>query len=203
MFSPMLIFLALALYGLTHSLLASLRWKNWARRKLGETAYRWYRLLYTLWAVFSFLPVLYLAAVLPDAPLYRLPLPWAWGFVLLQGIGLALGAWSLLATDLWTFLGLPQALFRRDPDEAEILTVRGPYRWMRHPMYTASLLFLWCSPVMTCNALAFDLGATLYFFIGGYFEERKLLAQFGEPYAAYRRRTPMLLPRLLPPVSRS
>ena len=193
--SALLVFGAILLYGLIHSLLASLRWKAWIRRTLGETAYRWYRLLYTLWAVLSFLPVLYLPAALPDALLYRIPFPWAWGFVFVQVVGLALGAWSLLVTDLWTFLGLPQALLGRDPEEAEALTVRGPYRWMRHPMYTASLLFLWFSPLMTRNSLAFVAGATLYFLIGGYFEERKLLAQFGEPYAAYRRRTPMLLPR--------
>ncbi len=192
--APWLVFLAITFYGLTHSLLASLRLKAWVRRSFGETAFRWYRLLYTLWASLTFTPVLYLLWAAPDRVLYRLPAPWAWGFYAMQAVGLAVGGWSLLVTDLWAFLGLTQVLSRGDPEEAEALTVRGPYRWVRHPMYTASLLFLWFSPVMSRNSLAFVAGATLYFILGGYVEERKLLAQFGEAYARYRQRTPMLFP---------
>jgi protein-S-isoprenylcysteine O-methyltransferase Ste14 len=63
-------------------------------------------------------------------------------------------------------------------------------------MYTASLLVLWFTPLMSEGLLAFNLGTTLYFVIGGLFEERKLLRQFGPAYAEYRRRTPMLIPGL-------
>jgi protein-S-isoprenylcysteine O-methyltransferase Ste14 len=47
---------------------------------------------------------------------------------------------------------------------------------------------------MTWNILAFNLGATLYILAGIQFEERKLLKEFGQVYADYRRKTPMLLP---------
>lgn len=49
---------------------------------------------------------------------------------------------------------------------------------------------------MTCNLLALNLGLTAYVLIGAYFEERKLVSEFGEGYAEYRRRTPMLMPGL-------
>jgi protein-S-isoprenylcysteine O-methyltransferase Ste14 len=68
------------------------------------------------------------------------------------------------------------------------------YRLVRHPLYTFSLLVLWLNPVVSQNSLAFYLGATLYIVIGAYFEERKLLREFGEAYADYMRRTPMLIP---------
>jgi protein-S-isoprenylcysteine O-methyltransferase Ste14 len=39
-------------------------------------------------------------------------------------------------------------------------------------------------------------GVTIYIFIGAYFEERKLLREYGEVYAEYKSRTPMLIPWL-------
>ena len=47
---------------------------------------------------------------------------------------------------------------------------------------------------MTWNILAFNLGATLYILVGIQFEERKLLKEFGQAYADYRRGVPMLIP---------
>ena len=73
---------------------------------------------------------------------------------------------------------------------------RGLYRYVRHPLYTLSILFIWLTPVLTWNALALNIGVTLYMVIGSYFEERKLLDAFGEEYAGYRQRTPMLVPGL-------
>jgi methanethiol S-methyltransferase len=45
--------------------------------------------------------------------------------------------------------------------------------------------------------LAFNLGLTAYLFIGAYFEERKLVREFGEAYRGYQQRTPMFFPRLI------
>jgi protein-S-isoprenylcysteine O-methyltransferase Ste14 len=35
---------------------------------------------------------------------------------------------------------------------------------------------------------------SLYFIIGAFLEERKMLAEIGEPYREFRRNTPMLFP---------
>jgi protein-S-isoprenylcysteine O-methyltransferase Ste14 len=61
-------------------------------------------------------------------------------------------------------------------------------------LYTAGLLIIWLIPVMTWNLLALIIGLTAYILIGIYFEERKLLQEFGDDYAEYRRHTPMLIP---------
>ena len=74
--------------------------------------------------------------------------------------------------------------------------VNGLYRFVRHPLYTAGLVIIWLMPVMTCNLLALNIGLTLYVLIGAVYEERKLLKEFGQAYAAYRQRTPMLIPGL-------
>jgi protein-S-isoprenylcysteine O-methyltransferase Ste14 len=60
---------------------------------------------------------------------------------------------------------------------------------------------IWLLPILTWNLLALNLGLTAYVFIGAYFEERKLLLEFGESYAEYRKRTPMLIPGLKLPHS--
>jgi len=49
---------------------------------------------------------------------------------------------------------------------------------------------------MTWNLLALIIGLTTYIIIGAYFEERKLLNEFGDAYAEYRQHTPMLIPGL-------
>lgn len=187
-----IILAAIAVYGVVHSLAASLWAKRLARRALGGLVDRWYRLAFSLFGGLTFLPVLFLMAVLPDQVLYRVPFPWSIGALALQATGLLLYVWIFSVTDLWAFLGFRQISI---PDkQVEFLVKGGPYRYVRHPMYSATLLILWFTPLMTLNWLALSLGTTAYFIIGSYFEERKLLEQFGEPYAEYRQRTPLLLP---------
>lgn len=193
--SPWIILLAVALYGIIHSLLASNRAKSLARRWFGAAGGRGYRLGYNLFAGVSLLPVLALPVLLPDRALYSIPSPWSYIALAIQGLalsGLIIGLWQ---TGLWSFLGLEQV---RQPvgNGNPQLVVSGLYRWVRHPLYTAGLVFLWFSPIMTVNLLALYVGLSLYLVIGAYFEERKLLREFGAAYAEYQRRTPMLIPGL-------
>jgi protein-S-isoprenylcysteine O-methyltransferase Ste14 len=70
----------------------------------------------------------------------------------------------------------------------------GLYRYVRHPLYTFSLLILWLSPAMSLNTFIVYLALTVYILIGIIFEERKLVREFGEEYVGYRSVTPMLIP---------
>ncbi len=193
--SILIILVAVAWYGLVHSLLASLEVKDWANRRFGEYAARGYRVMYNLFAVISLFPVLALVALLPDRTLYRIPLPWALLTVFGQALALGALALGLLQTGAASFLGIEQ-LFRPAPQRGSILVVSGLYRWVRHPLYTAGLAFIWLVPVMTANLLALNIGLTVYILVGAHFEERKLLREYGDAYAEYRRRTPMLVPGL-------
>lgn len=100
---------------------------------------------------------------------------------------------AFLQTDALSFIGLRQ-LFEKEKSGA--LVVHGLYKIVRHPLYTFSLLFIWLSPSVSQNSLTVYIGATLYILIGTYFEERKLLREFGEAYADYKKSTPMLIPGL-------
>jgi methanethiol S-methyltransferase len=80
------------------------------------------------------------------------------------------------------------------PSPNPVLTVKGPYRWVRHPLYLGSLFLIWSSPEMTPDRLLFNGAFTIWIVIGAILEERDLVAQFGAAYVDYQRRVPMLIP---------
>lgn len=76
------------------------------------------------------------------------------------------------------------------------MVTNGVNRWVRHPLYTAGLVFIWLIPIMTSNLLALNLGLTVYLILGAIYEQRKLVREFGEQYIRYQERVPMLIPGL-------
>jgi protein-S-isoprenylcysteine O-methyltransferase Ste14 len=100
---------------------------------------------------------------------------------------------GVFQTDIGSFIGLKQVM--GGTTDTNIVT-GGLYRYVRHPLYTAGLVFIWLTPVMTLNRLVLYLSLTIYILIGVYFEERKLMREFGNDYEDYRLKTPMLNPVL-------
>ncbi len=187
------IVLAVILYGGVHSFLASNKLKNMVSTHFGKEASRYYRLFYNLIALISILPILALTVALPDRVLYILRGPWIYIFLTFQMVailGLAVGLWQ---TDIWHFIGIRQ-LSKTIEENAQPFVEGGLYRWVRHPLYTAGLMFIWFTPRMSVNLLAFNIIITIYIYIGASFEEKKLVQEFGEAYLKYRQRTPMLIP---------
>jgi protein-S-isoprenylcysteine O-methyltransferase Ste14 len=111
--------------------------------------------------------------------------------------------WALLL--LSTFLishfhlfGLSQGLARllgHTPPEPAFVTPYL-YRWLRHPLYAGFILAFWAAPHMTLGHLFFAIGTTGYIFVGIWFEERDLIAYFGDRYRQYRGNVGMLFPKI-------
>jgi len=83
--------------------------------------------------------------------------------------------------------------------EQHALVTEGPYRWVRHPMYSVIFTFLAALCLVSANWL-FLLGSAaaiimLYRRIDQ--EEEMMIGQFGDEYRSYRARTGRLLPRLV------
>jgi len=191
--APWIIIIVVLLYGVVHSLLATLKVKDMVRRYIGISADRTYRLFYNLIALLTFLPVLVLQVILPDERLYSIPFPWVLLTTVIQVLAIITLFLGLLQTGLWSFLGIKQLFLLSQEPQTE-LVVHGLYRRVRHPLYTAGLLFIWFSPVMTHNTLAITIGLSIYLIFGALVEERKLIREYGAKYLQYQEHTPMLVP---------
>jgi len=185
--------ITIALWGIVHSVLASMGFKNFLRGALRHGFMKFYRLLYNLFAVLSIIPVLYLMVTLPNSSLYQVPAPWKYLMLAGQGISALFLFVTILQTNVLSFVGLRQLV---EEEKTGNLVTTGFYGSVRHPLYTFSLLILWLSPSITMNSFIVYVALTLYVLIGIVFEERKLLQEFGNEYAEYKSTTPMLLPRL-------
>ena len=190
-----LILLAVLSYGLLYTLLASAKMKDLSRNWLGSKTDRVYRLAYNFIAIFTLLPILLLPILLIDKELYRIPFPWIIVTLIIQLLAVIVLIIGMKQTGITSFIGLRHLLLPEDTSPPRLVT-DGFYRYVRHPLYTAGLVFIWLIPIMTYNLLALNLGLTAYVIIGVYFEERKLLLEFGDANAEYRQKTPMLIPGL-------
>lgn len=187
--------LAVAAYSGLHSLLATTAMKSLLENLLGKRMRRIYRLFYNLIAGITFLPVLAIVVKYPGRVLYQIPMPWLALFIAGQVFGAVAILVGLLQTNALHFLGLRQIFLDDDLAPTE-LVVTGLYRWVRHPLYTAGLILIWFMPYMTTSLLALNIGLSFYLYVGSFFEERRLLEEYGEAYREYQAQVPRLFPRI-------
>lgn len=179
--------MAWAFFALGHSGLAAPAVKRRLALRLG----RGMRLAYNAVAVAQFALIAWVGTTaLGDRPAFALP---AWAVAALAAIHLA--GWVVLVGsarfyDLGRLAGTAQW---RGASEDEGLRLDGPHAWVRHPLYAGGYLILWGAAISPLG-LATALWGSLYLALGTWFEERKLLAEYGETYACYRRRVPALIP---------
>lgn len=134
--------------------------------------------------------VLLLRALKAGGVVLESPIVQAVGVALfLSGLGLAVWARVNLGRN-W---GMPMT----QKDEPELVT-SGPYRLVRHPIYTGILLGM-LGTALAANVYWLALGGLMgvYFIYSATVEERILTASFPEAYPSYRARTKMLIPFLL------
>ncbi len=112
-------------------------------------------------------------------------------------------AWGVYALRPFDLLGLrpirehlraPSGESSSSESEASVLVVRSPYQWVRHPLYSCVIVLLWADPAMGLNRLMFAALWTAWIYVGALFEERDLIAEFGDTYRKYRRQVPILVP---------
>lgn len=156
--------------------------------------FRYYRLGYSIFATVTLLLLLYYQFSLQSILLFHsIVITYLSSFVLvIPGIAIML----VTIYKYFNLLSGVRSLYQEK--QVTELKVDGIHRYMRHPLYTGTLLFLWgvffIFPYI--NNLIAVLIITVYVLIGIKYEERKLLVEFGESYRKYQLTVPKLIPRL-------
>ena len=186
--------LLIALFGVQHSVMARPAFKRWWTRMVPEPIER---------STYVLAATLALALILWQWRPIAAPIVWNVEHTA-AGVALEVLFWAgwgvlLLSTFLlnhFELFGLRQVFARLLRKTLPVSQFRTPllYGHVRHPIYLGFLLLLWATPRMTAGHLLFAVGMTLYIFVGIYFEERDLVAQFGDRYRRYREQVSMLLP---------
>ncbi len=190
------------LFGIQHSILASIPVKKKLKKFLGNKI-AFYRAVYILISLITF-GLFYYLAPKPDIIIYSLPYPFDLIVLGLQAVSLVLLLWVASFIDVKEFLGLSQIkrYFKGEYsddalDEVSEFRIEGPYKFVRHPIYLFSILFLILRASMDLFYFDATIAMIVYFFVGAYYEEKKLVETFGEKYIEYQKTTPMIFPRIL------
>lgn len=184
----------LALFAVQHSVMARPAFKRWITRYIPQAAERsTYVLLSSLALILLFGNWEPMGGVIWQVQdpvgqglLYG-AFAFGWGLVLLSTF--LINHFDLFGLrQVWLFLiGRPYTPL--------VFKTPALYRVVRHPLYVGWLFAFWATPVMTVAHLVFAVMTTAYILIAIRLEERDLMDAHPE-YAGYRRRVPMLIPRL-------
>ena len=141
-------------------------------------------------AYFVFVP--YIVIVTRPGPELDVPEPVRWVGLVLIAAGVALALWAIVT------LGRHYDLVPEVHQDHELVRA-GPYRFVRHPIYTGLAIHFAAACLATGNLLL--IAGTLFvtfpaFYLRARAEERLLRDRFGPAYDEYARRVGMLVPLL-------
>ena len=204
----LIIVVLFAVFGYIHSFLASEKVKIHFKRFFGELI-AFYRLLYNAFTIVS-LYFIYLISPKPNIKIYDFQYPYDIIILIPQFLSLVGVIWAFRYICFKEFLGLDQInrffekRYTTELDEDFTLRIEGPYKYSRHPIYFFSITFLLFRPTMDLFYLTFFICIVAYFYIGSYYEEKKLVRQFGEIYEKYRKYVRRIVPfKLLKPYNQN
>jgi protein-S-isoprenylcysteine O-methyltransferase Ste14 len=192
--SILILVFSLVAFAAIHSLIASLPFKRLLTRILGSKTDFLYLPVYSLIAVLTLMPLVYLLYKNPGPVLYIIPSPWRWIMIGIQLIA-SLAAPKALLDGRHRFKVLSQLAGPKAPG-ADHLNIKGIYRWIRDPFLLSGLIIIWLTPFMTVNLLIIYLLATVYLYLGSLHWESRLVAQFGDEYLEYQKRVHRIVPQL-------
>ncbi len=188
-----IIFLSSAwiLYFVLHSALAALPVKYFFIHRVHIPAQA-YRLIYVIFSTLGLLAIFLYSVIIQSQHIINVTLASKFIGLLLAGWGVFVMKAGFKSYDLKAFLGL------NDLASEDEFKTDGLLKKIRHPVYAGSILLVagYFIFIPTISNLISAILVILYFLIGIYFEEKKLIRIFGDQYREYRERTPMLIPRL-------
>ncbi|KAA9040864.1 isoprenylcysteine carboxylmethyltransferase family protein [Ginsengibacter hankyongi] len=180
-------------YFILHSVLASTKVKIYVKQ-VSTKFYRYYRLIYTLFATISLIFILWFQ--------YSFKSPLLLNSLMLKYISfllLVIPGFAIMFVSIFKYFkllsGIRSIYLATPPAE---LKLNGIHKYVRHPLYLGTLLFVWglffIFPFL--NNLIAVVAITMYVLVGIKFEEKKLVKEFGKDYTEYMKKVPGLIPKL-------
>lgn len=186
--------LLMSLFAIQHSVMARPAVKRWLEKFLPAACQR---STYVLLSSLILLLLFWQWRPIP-APVWQASGALASVLTAIHWLGWVIALSSTYMIDHFDLFGLRQAFVALRGTEMPGQPFRTPllYKIVRHPLMLGFLMAFWATPEMTVGHLLFALANTGYILVALQFEERDLIAEFGATYQDYRRRVPMLVPRL-------
>jgi methanethiol S-methyltransferase len=183
-------------YCFLHSFMISLWFTRIIQRLLKEY-YAFYRLFFVIVSTILLFPIIRYTIQLD----HEIVINYSTGTNIVRYILIACGVVVfvkafLIDYDVLHFVGIRQAMkfnkIENEPTQT-VLKKSGLLGIVRHPMYSAIVIVLWCHSY-TIADLIVNAVLTIYVVIGTLLEERKLVTEFGDSYSRYQKEVPMLIP---------
>jgi protein-S-isoprenylcysteine O-methyltransferase Ste14 len=198
-FDVVTLIILFALYGFIHSILASEKVKLYFKNNFGRFI-AFYRLGYNLFSLLG-LYLIWDLAPHPSLQIYQLSSPYDYLVLIPQFVSLVGIFWCFKYVCFKEFVGLSQIdryikgdYSDNDLDEKYTLRIAGPYKFSRHPIYFFSIIILMFRAEMDLFYLTVFILSIAYFYIGSYYEEKKMVRMFGDDYRNYQREVPKIFP---------
>src|ERR1700682_3947520 len=186
--------LLLGIFAIQHSIMARPAFKRWSAKIFPVACQR------STYVLLSSLILLLLCWQWRPIPIqiWQIDGIAAWLLIGVYWLGWLVVLASTFMIDHFDLSGLRQAFFALRGAEMPAQSFKTPllYKIVRHPLMLGFLLAFWATPAMTAGHSPFAIMTTAYILVALQFEERDLIAEFGTTYQQYRRRVPMLLPRI-------
>jgi protein-S-isoprenylcysteine O-methyltransferase Ste14 len=183
-------------YCALHSYLISIGFTNLMIRLL-RNYYAFYRLFYILISLVLLVPLIKYTGQADTGIIitYKYPLSMV-RHVLIAG-SLTMFFYAFFFNyDSLSFFGIRQILNFKKPkvtDSSADIRKNGLLGIIRHPMYLALIIYLWCHTFRMMDIII-NAVLTMYIVLGTKLEEKKLVLEYGDAYIKYQQDVPMLIP---------
>jgi protein-S-isoprenylcysteine O-methyltransferase Ste14 len=166
-------------------------------KRLLRKYYAFYRLFFVLVSIFLLFPIINFTIQLD----HEIVITYSAGINIVRYVLTVFGVFVfvkafLIDYDILHFVGIRQAMkfnrIEKKPSNVE-LKKSGLLGIVRHPMYSAVVIVLWCHSFTIADVIVNSI-LTIYVVIGTLLEERKLVIEFGDSYIRYQKEVPMLIP---------
>ena len=178
-----------------HSILISVTATEYLKKRLGS-GFRFHRLFYSVFSLATLLPLMYYSNSIRPDPFFR----WDGYLVVVQCALILTGSYLFVAGarhySFSELLGIRQIEAGRKEStssDGDTFAVSGIHSIIRHPWYLAGILIVWAQD-LSFFVILNNIVISIYFIIGSFLEERKMMRKFGERYRDYQRTVSMLVP---------